>query len=87
VDQSILGCGLPEAEQSSQAPLEFENSILDGGSSWKLGPRRCASKLCPPADVTTAVTPERRREARVVIREDDAWSRDLPRARVLVVGE
>jgi len=65
VDQSILGCGLPEAEQSSQAPLEFENSILDGGSSWKLGPRKCASKLCPPADVTTAVTPGRERERHV----------------------
>jgi len=52
----MLGGGLPEAVQSNQAPLELENSILDGGSSTKLGPRRCASKPCP-ADVTTAAAP------------------------------
>lgn len=57
MDQSILGGGLPDAVQSSQAPLEFENSTLDGGSMRKLGPRRCASKPCPPADVTTAAAP------------------------------
>lgn len=47
VDQSMLGGGLPVAAQSSQAPLEFENSILDDGSIRKLGPRRWASKPWP----------------------------------------
>lgn len=56
----MLGGGLPEAVQSNQAPLEFENSILDGGSSTKLGPRKCASKPCPFADVTIAAAPAKR---------------------------
>lgn len=43
--QSIEGCGLPEAEQSSHPPLEFENSRREGGSITNAGPRRCESKL------------------------------------------
>uniref|UniRef100_A0A182QT62 Uncharacterized protein n=1 Tax=Anopheles farauti TaxID=69004 RepID=A0A182QT62_9DIPT len=38
--QSIEGCGLPEAEQSSQPPEELENSSRDGGSITNDGPRR-----------------------------------------------
>lgn len=41
--QSIVGWGLPEAEQSNQPPDELENSNLDGGSITNEGPRRCAS--------------------------------------------
>lgn len=56
----MFGGGLPDAVQSNQAPLEFENSILDGGSSTKLGPRKCASKPCPLADVIIAAAPAKR---------------------------
>lgn len=36
--QSRAGGGLPEAEQSSQPPLELLNSSRAGGSIRKLGP-------------------------------------------------
>lgn len=38
--QSIDGCGLPDAEQSSQPPDEFENSNFAGGSITNDGPRK-----------------------------------------------
>lgn len=41
--QSIVGCGLPEAEQSNQPPEELENSSRGGGSITKDGPLRCES--------------------------------------------
>lgn len=42
--QSMEGCGFPDAEQSNQPPLEFENSSFGGGSIIKDGPRKCESK-------------------------------------------
>lgn len=43
-NQSIEGCGLPDAEQSNHPPDEFENSSFGGGSITKAGPRRWESK-------------------------------------------
>lgn len=43
--QSIVGCGVPEAEQSNHPPDEFEKSNRDGGSITKLGPLRCDSYI------------------------------------------
>lgn len=47
-NQSIVGCGLPDAEQSSHPPDEFENSNFDGGSMTNDGPRKCASNAWIP---------------------------------------
>lgn len=46
--QSIVGCGLPEAEQSSQPPDEFENSNREGGSMTNCGPRSWSVKPFNP---------------------------------------
>ena len=52
--QSIDGGGLPDAEQSSHPPLEFENSNFGGGSNRKLGPRRWESN--PDTQQSSPVT-------------------------------
>lgn len=43
--QSIVGCGVPVAEQSNHPPDEFEKSNRDGGSITKLGPLKCDSYI------------------------------------------
>lgn len=77
-NQSMEGCGLPDAEQSSQPPLELENSSRVGGSMTKLGPRRCESN--------PAITPGDKRVVRIGASVDklhvSACDFNLHRARV-----
>uniref|UniRef100_A0A182J5V1 Uncharacterized protein n=1 Tax=Anopheles atroparvus TaxID=41427 RepID=A0A182J5V1_ANOAO len=58
--QSIEGCGLPEAEQSSQPPDELENSSRDGGSITNDGPRRCESNAADSSVERNALVEENR---------------------------
>ena len=67
--QSIEGCGLPEAEQSSQPPEELENSRRDGGSITNDGPRRWESKA--------AVSSEKRAEAKNTVSLDKIYNENL----------
>lgn len=53
VCHSIVGCGLPVAEQSRKPPDELLNSNLAGGSITKLGPRMWASKGSILGDITS----------------------------------
>lgn len=53
VCHSIVGCGLPVAEQSRNPPDELLNSSFGGGSITKLGPRRWTSKGSTLGEITS----------------------------------